>query len=604
LIAIRSPEDDDEREGSRASQAPLKELSPGRAGVLSLAIDASVEELRFRLLGPLEVRSGGRALRLASTKQRSILCLLLLHANEIVPTEHLIDALWGDRPPATANHTIQVHVSELRRTLRAAGAGEPIVTRPPGYTLELSPEQLDLAQFERLAEDGLRHQAADEYEAAARVLRQALALWRGPALADFVYEPFAEAAIGRLEELRLATLEQRIEADLALGHHAALVGELESLNKDNPLRERLRGQLMLALYRAGRQAEALEVYQDARRVLVGELGIEPNPALQRLEKAILNQDPSLDLAATAAVVGPGPPEVPAPDRSILVVLRESGQVDPLLALAEPLAQSRRPHELILVHLVDAMGDADLEAQALAQATAEVHDRRAELLARRVAARAAAFTSADWASDSVRLTWQQDFDLLLLEDRGLGPGASDLSAAVRLLLEKAPCDVALLAGRGTRVPSLAAKDSVMVPFGGGEHDWAALELAAWLGSARRVPLKLLGTAADLAQSKRDASRLLGNVSLAVQQLAGVAAEPLLVPAGAEGVLRAAEDAGLLVLGLSPRWRQEGLGTVRWTIASRARAPTVLVRRGLRPGGLAPREGLTRFTWSISAASEPA
>jgi DNA-binding SARP family transcriptional activator len=560
--------------------------------------------LHFGLLGPLEVRLGERSLTISSGRQRSILCALLLHVNEIVSTDRLVDALWGEQPPATAVHAVQVHVSELRRTLRAAGGSEPIVTRAPGYMLELAPEQLDLARFEELVEVGLRKLAAGDHERAGGVLHEALALWRGPALADFVQEPFAEASIGRLEELRLTALERRIEADLALGRHAALVGELESLVTANPLRERLGGQLMLALYRDGRQAEALEVYREVRRMLVGELGIEPTPALQRLEQAILRHDPALDLEVSAGPARTEAEEVPSPDRSILVVVREREQLDPLIALAEPLARSRRPHELVLVRLVDATGNADAEAEALAQASAELHESRAALLERRVAARAAAFTSADWASESVRLTWQQDFALLLLEAGGLGPGEPELSARLRFLLEKAPCHVAILGGRGTRTRPPDPTDPVMVPFGGGEHDWAALELAAWIGSARGAPLTLLGAAADLAQSRRDASRLLGNVSLTVQQLAGVAAEPLLVPAGADGILRAAEGAGLLVLGLSARWRQEGIGAVRSTIATRAAAPTVLVRRGLRPGGLAPNDRLTHFTWSLSAASEQA
>src|SRR5581483_7145322 len=192
---------------------------------------------------------------------------------------------------------------------------------PPERLIKLVPHQLDLDRFERLVEDA---GAAEPEEAAGR-LREALALWRGPALADFAYEPFVQAAIGRLEEVHLLAIEMRVDADLALGRHAALVAELDALAAEHPLRERLRGQLMLALYRSGRQAEALAAYQTARRTLVDELGIEPSAALQELERAILRQDPALELAKTAA-----------PERSILVVWLGDGSAEPLLAVAEPL----------------------------------------------------------------------------------------------------------------------------------------------------------------------------------------------------------------------------------------------------------------------------
>jgi YVTN family beta-propeller protein len=246
--------------------------------------------MEYRVLGPLEVHDGERALPLAGAKQRELLALLLVHANHVLSRDRLIDELWGEQPPGTAVQSLQVYVSRLRKLLPP----ETLLTRPPGYLLELEPDELDLRRFERLLAEGRAALAAVNPEEAAAVLQDALALWRGPALAEFAFEPFAQAEIGRLEDLRLAAVEERIEADLALDRHADLIGELEALIGENPHRERLRCQLMLALYRSGRQAEALAAYQAARHALVDELGIEPSAHLQRLEKQILTHDPALD----------------------------------------------------------------------------------------------------------------------------------------------------------------------------------------------------------------------------------------------------------------------------------------------------------------------
>jgi len=257
--------------------------------------------VEFRILGPLEVCSEGRAVPLRSSRQRTLLAILLLHANEVVSTERLFDELWGERPPATAAKTLQMHVSHLRKLLGHAGhADGPIVTRAPGYAIEVGPEQFDLRRFEELSAGGREALDAGDPAAASEGLRVALGLWRGPPLADFAFEPFAQAEIARLEELRLGALEDRIAADLELGRHAQLVGELEGLVSEHPLRERPRGQLMLALYRCGRQAEALQAYRGARRALVEELGLEPSRELRALEQAILTQDPGLDAPARAA----------------------------------------------------------------------------------------------------------------------------------------------------------------------------------------------------------------------------------------------------------------------------------------------------------------
>jgi DNA-binding SARP family transcriptional activator len=251
--------------------------------------------VEFRILGPLEVLDGERPVSLPRGRGRALLALLVLRAGEVVSTDQLIDWLWGERPPPTAVTALQGFVSTLRKRLEPArGAGEaPAVleTRPPGYVLAIDPGEVDAYRFRRLLEEAAGAPTSEK----ATKLRTALGLWRGPALADFKYEPFAQTDIAVLEELRMVAIEERIDVDLALGRHAGLVGELKDLTAEQPLRERLRGQIMLALYRSGRQAEALEVYRTTRQVLVEELGIEPGPALQALEQAILRQDALLDL---------------------------------------------------------------------------------------------------------------------------------------------------------------------------------------------------------------------------------------------------------------------------------------------------------------------
>ena len=251
-----------------------------------------------RILGPIDVRDGDRTIPLASGRQRALLALLILHANETVSTDRIVEELWGERSPQTAPKVVQNLVSQLRRAL---GDGL-LVTDGPGYRLRLERGSLDVDRFEELLLDGRGALERGDAEGAADLLREALELWRGTPLADVAFEPFAQAEIARLEERRLVALEERIEADLALGRHDDLVGELEALIAKNPLRERLRGQLMLALYRSGRQSEALTAYQDARNTLVEELGIEPGRPLRELHQAILNQDPGLDYLAPAEVV--------------------------------------------------------------------------------------------------------------------------------------------------------------------------------------------------------------------------------------------------------------------------------------------------------------
>jgi predicted ATPase/DNA-binding SARP family transcriptional activator len=244
--------------------------------------------LEYRILGPIEVELDGPPLSVKGQKPRALLALLLLRRNEPVPAEMLIEDLWGDKAPATAANTLQVYVSQLRKIV-----ADRLTREGAAYRLRVEPAELDAERFEQLAEEGDAALRRRSYRESAELLGRALALWRGPALADLRYDSFAQGEIARLEELRLAANENRIEAELGLGRHDQAIGELEALIAEQPSRERLRGLLMLALYRAGRQADALEAYRQARQTLLDELGLEPGPELRELEQAILRQDDAL-----------------------------------------------------------------------------------------------------------------------------------------------------------------------------------------------------------------------------------------------------------------------------------------------------------------------
>jgi DNA-binding SARP family transcriptional activator len=259
--------------------------------------------MQFGILGPLAVTDEERRpITVRGPRQRALLTILLLHANEVVSRDRLIEDLWSGDPPETAATALHGYVSQLRKALEPrakVGEHRVLLTQPPGYVLRVDGDRLDLARFELLVREGRRALAGGQAENAAARLAEALALWRGPPLSEFSSAPFAVAETLRLAELRVSALEERVEADLALGRHTELVSELEALVAEHPLRERLRGQLMLALYRCGRQADALEAYRRGRQTLVEELGIEPGSRLQKLEKAILNHDPALELPIKA-----------------------------------------------------------------------------------------------------------------------------------------------------------------------------------------------------------------------------------------------------------------------------------------------------------------
>ena len=247
--------------------------------------------MEFRILGPLEVWHEGSPVRIPGARQRELLAILLLHAGEVVSTDRLMDALWGEGQPAAGATALRVRVSQLRKAL--GPGGKTLVTRTPGYALLLERDGLDLRRFERELDEADRALGAGDAAGAVEHAQSALSLWRGPPLADCAYASFAQAAIARLEELRFSALELRIDAELALGRHGRIVGELQALVQAHPLRERLWRQLMLALYRDGRQAESLAAYRSARTRLVEEIGIEPGRELQALEARILAQDPGL-----------------------------------------------------------------------------------------------------------------------------------------------------------------------------------------------------------------------------------------------------------------------------------------------------------------------
>jgi predicted ATPase/DNA-binding SARP family transcriptional activator len=270
---------------------------------------------QFGLLGPLTVSIDGEPVSLGGQKRRALLAALLLEANRVVSRDRLIDALWGEEPPDTARNTLQVYVSQLRKLLPEG----LLETTAQGYRLGVDPSAIDVFEFIRLSQAGRSALTIGDAAGAAETLREALELWRGAALADLAWEPFAQAEVVRLEELRLAASEDRIDAELALGRHGQLVGELERLVAEHPLRERLRGQLMLALYRSGRQADALAVYQRARRTLVDELGIEPGESLRKLERAILAQDAALNVPQAGPI---SPRRVPNPPTPLLGRERE------------------------------------------------------------------------------------------------------------------------------------------------------------------------------------------------------------------------------------------------------------------------------------------
>jgi DNA-binding SARP family transcriptional activator len=341
----------------------------------------------FRILGPLEVLDEGRPIALGGSKQRALLAFLLLHANETLSTDRLIDELWGERPPAKAAKTVQMQISRLRKALAGeAGNGSAgvVVTREHGYELRIDPERLDMHRFQRLVAEGRSELAGGHPERAVSALEGALSLWRGAPLVELAYESFAQRETARLDDLRVAALEQLVEAKLALGAHAEVVGQLEALIGEQPYRERLRAQLMLALYRSDRQADALQAYQDARRTLVEELGIEPGERLRELERAILAQDPGLTAPlerddGDAAPRGRAPAELPTGVVTFLLTDIEdsSGLWE---ADSEGMAAALELHDELIARTVHAHGGRLLKTKGEGDATATAFRRASDAVA--------------------------------------------------------------------------------------------------------------------------------------------------------------------------------------------------------------------------------
>ena len=397
---------------------------------------ASLERtaIEFRVLGPLEVSRGGRPLSITG-KPAFLLALLLVHPNEVVSTDRLIDGLWGEAPPKSAAKLVQGYVSQLRRSLAANhgdedSVGGAVLTRPPGYVLRLDPGQLDAERFRTMLDEGRTAFGQGDADVASEILRDALGLWRGPPLADFAYERFAQEEIARLDELRLIGIEERVEADLASGRQAELVGELEGLIAHHPLRERVRAQLMLALYRCDRQSEALQTYQEARRLLVGELGLEPSRRLRDLEQAILRQDPTLDLGRPRPAA-PEPAEVghqASGRRPGGVFVGREHEIEALLrALGDALAGHGR---LLVIGGEPGIGKSRL-AEELASAATE---SRAEVLWGRCWEAGGAPPYWPWAQAIRSHVRETDTEQLLGE---LGADAGEIADVVAEVREQVP-----------------------------------------------------------------------------------------------------------------------------------------------------------------------
>jgi DNA-binding SARP family transcriptional activator len=518
--------------------------------------------LRFGILGPIEVVADDGPRQLGGPRQRATLALLLLNANHVVSIDELADALYAGRPPVTAVTQVHKQISELRSVL----GSDAIRTQGSGYVINMARTQFDLARFEGLLADAATATSRSDAAHGAAFLKEALSLWRGEALGDLRHDDFFVSHARRLEELRLTAQERLAEAELALGRHAEVAAELEHLIAVHPLRESLRALQMLALYRSGRQAEALEVFRRTRVELVQEFGIEPGSALRSLERAILQHDPALE---------PGPAGAEDP-HAILLVPSPDAAFDELLAIAEPLAASR---ELILARLIADAGDLPAEAEAT-----NAHMRRLGSNAR-----TAVFTSADPTHDVVRLAESYAIDLVLV-DSFEGVDGERVPDKLAALFDRSPADVGVISG----TPRVS--DGIFVPFGGGEHDWAALELAVWLAAAAEAELVLVGTSSDRQSGRRDASRLLAYAAVAAQRLAGISTRPMLARPSPEGLRGAVEPAGVVIIGIATSWRTAGIGDARRALAAGA-APLVLVHRGPRPSGLAPAESRTRFSWTL-------
>lgn len=525
--------------------------------------------LKYRILGPVEVVDERGPIKLGGARQRSTLALLLLHANQVVPVERLAEDLYGGSPPFTAITQVQRQVSDLRKVL---GQETRLETQPRGYVLRLPVGALDLGEFERCTSEAARAFEMGQFRVATTLVTEGLDLWRGTPLADLPDLPFVRRAATRLNEIRLAAIELHIDAELALGKHRDWIPELQQLTDAHPLREMFAKQLMIALYRAGRQAEALAVYRTARSALVRDLGVEPSRTLQDLERRILGQEASLEWSQN-----PRLGRTPQSTGRVTLALPRSPLSEGLISIVAALA-SLPDREVVVAQLVGDVSDLTTSAGSLRERYSSVQQ----------SVRTVVLTSLDFPNDASRLAEGYQAELILVET---APElAETLPDDLSLLLETAPADVAVVVGQ---VSQLGNATSVLVPFGGGDHDWAALEFAALLVLATGGELTILGTRAT--SDRGDATRLLADASLALQRLIGLTPTPRLSEPTVEGLLAAAADASLIVVGVAPGWRAHGVGRTRRALL-KGTSPVLFMHRGPRPGGLAPRESRTRFTWT--------
>jgi DNA-binding SARP family transcriptional activator len=459
---------------------------------------------------------------------------------------------------------LHVYISDLRRSL----PDEVLVTAPPGYLLRIPTGAVDLTDFERLVSRGRHALSAGDAAGAVVALDEALALWRGPVLEDLAGEGFVQVEARRLEELRLSARELRAMAGLAGVGGPDLVPQLLELVSEHPYRERPHALLIRALAVAGRQAEALEVYATVRARLSDELGIEPGAELRSAQTAVLRQEAA-------------PTQLVTPTGVVLAVGCDPRRLDALaLVASRPAAASGR--ELVVAAVLDALTSSpgDLTAAAAAALTAQRSTPGP--------GRSAAFRSRSLADHVTALAAEHDADLVVLDAAGLIGSQGHLTDWVATVLNDITADVVLLPND----PPTAGL-SFAVPFGGSAHDWAAAELAALLARASGSALRVIGTLTE----HDDASRLVARVGLAIQRAVGVTVEPILTEATVPGLLTALAGT-TAVMGVSERWRSEGLGPFRQQLADAAPG-TLLIRRGLRPSLLAPPPtSATRFAWSAA------
>ena len=458
--------------------------------------------LDIRLLGVLAVTRDGRHVDLGGPKQRAALAVLALDTGHVVSTDRLIEGLWGSAPPPSALNTVQVYISRLRKAL-----GEDVIElHRTGYRLCVASGELDLHRFERGWRGGVDAIEADHGDEAIQLISQALSEWHGDPLQEFLYDEFAATDIARLAEMRLHALEDLFEARLRAGRGADLVPELDPLVRANPTRERLRGALMLALYRAGRHADALSAYRDFREKLADQLGIDPSPALSQLERRILNHDPTLVPAGASVAADPAaavnPVTALAMRRSLLVV-DVTDAVDWLADVALSLCGGAPDHEIVATQLLPTQ-----QAARLADVTGRLASLRARVSSSGGQIRVAAFTSSDPAADAARMAAQEDIELVLCDGRATLRGEASRAGVPDQLIADAPCDAGLVVvpvtrPRSTRAAALWCRSAAQSTIGP-RLNWEpgspprVVHRSAWPASC---PLTPGGTRADCSPMRR-------------------------------------------------------------------------------------------------------